>query len=269
MNLVPTTGPQDEATTDLIRSLRDDVIPAAVAETGLEVDVTGPPPPTSTPPTTWRVGCSCSSVRARPVVRAAGDGLPLAARAAQGRGHERDVDRRRLRRGRRRVPVGVGQPAARPRARPDQPLRADDALRRRVRVVHGLRGLPCLPSGRSTAARAIDLVADGLPPPPRGHHGCRRHHDRRSASFMLEDVRDIKVPASGSRSPSCSMPPSSACCWCRRRWSCSATATGGPPLARPAPPRLDVEGGPAAPEPRPTEEPTEEPELAPQLVSQP
>jgi RND superfamily putative drug exporter len=41
MNLVPTTGPQDEATTDLIRSLRDDVIPAAVAGTGLEVDVTG------------------------------------------------------------------------------------------------------------------------------------------------------------------------------------------------------------------------------------
>ncbi len=41
MNLVPMTGPQDEATTDLIRSLRDDVIPAAVADTGLEVDVTG------------------------------------------------------------------------------------------------------------------------------------------------------------------------------------------------------------------------------------
>jgi RND superfamily putative drug exporter len=34
-------------------------------------------------------------------------------------------------------------------------------------------------------------------------------------------------------------------------------------------PRLDVEGGPAAAEPRPAEEPTEEPEPAPQLVSQP
>ena len=47
-------------------------------------------------------------------------------------------------------------------SRPDQPLRADDALRRRVRVVHGLRGLPASgpggvrPHGRSTS------VADGL-----------------------------------------------------------------------------------------------------------
>jgi putative drug exporter of the RND superfamily len=39
--LVPTSGPQDPATTDLVRSLRDDVIPAAVAGTGLEVHVTG------------------------------------------------------------------------------------------------------------------------------------------------------------------------------------------------------------------------------------
>jgi putative drug exporter of the RND superfamily len=41
MTVVPTTGPQEEATTDLIRSLRGDVIPAAVAGTGLDVDVTG------------------------------------------------------------------------------------------------------------------------------------------------------------------------------------------------------------------------------------
>jgi RND superfamily putative drug exporter len=41
MNLIPTTAPQDEATTDLVTALRDDVIPAAVAGTGLDVDVTG------------------------------------------------------------------------------------------------------------------------------------------------------------------------------------------------------------------------------------
>jgi putative drug exporter of the RND superfamily len=41
MNLVPTTAPQEEATSDLVTSLRDDVIPAAVAGTDLDVNVTG------------------------------------------------------------------------------------------------------------------------------------------------------------------------------------------------------------------------------------
>jgi RND superfamily putative drug exporter len=41
MTLIPTTAPQDEATTDLVRSLRDDVIPAAAGATGLDVHVTG------------------------------------------------------------------------------------------------------------------------------------------------------------------------------------------------------------------------------------
>jgi RND superfamily putative drug exporter len=41
MSLVATTAPQDEATSGLVRHLRDDVIPAAVAGTGLDVQVTG------------------------------------------------------------------------------------------------------------------------------------------------------------------------------------------------------------------------------------
>ena len=41
MTLVPTTAPQDEATTDLVRALRADVIPAAIAGTGIDVHVTG------------------------------------------------------------------------------------------------------------------------------------------------------------------------------------------------------------------------------------
>ena len=40
-NLIPTTAPQDAATTDLVETLRDDVIPAAVAGTALDVKVTG------------------------------------------------------------------------------------------------------------------------------------------------------------------------------------------------------------------------------------
>lgn len=41
MNLVPTTAPQDQATSDLVPTLRDEVIPAAVAGTDLNVAVTG------------------------------------------------------------------------------------------------------------------------------------------------------------------------------------------------------------------------------------
>ncbi len=41
MNLVPTTSPQDEATAELVNTLRDEVIPAAVAGTDLDVKVSG------------------------------------------------------------------------------------------------------------------------------------------------------------------------------------------------------------------------------------
>jgi RND superfamily putative drug exporter len=41
INVVPTTAPQDAATTELVSTLRDDVIPAAIAGTALDVTVTG------------------------------------------------------------------------------------------------------------------------------------------------------------------------------------------------------------------------------------
>lgn len=41
MSLVATTAPQDQATSDLVRLLRDDVIPGAVAGSDLDVQVTG------------------------------------------------------------------------------------------------------------------------------------------------------------------------------------------------------------------------------------
>ena len=41
INLVPTTSPQDAATAELVTTLRDDVIPAAIAGTTLDVKVTG------------------------------------------------------------------------------------------------------------------------------------------------------------------------------------------------------------------------------------
>ena len=41
INLVPTTAPQDAATTELVQTLRDNVIPTAIAGTALNVQVTG------------------------------------------------------------------------------------------------------------------------------------------------------------------------------------------------------------------------------------
>jgi len=41
MTLVPSTAPQDEATTQLVGDLRDRVIPAAVGSSGLDVNITG------------------------------------------------------------------------------------------------------------------------------------------------------------------------------------------------------------------------------------
>jgi RND superfamily putative drug exporter len=41
---IPTTAPQDEATTDLVKRLRDDVVPAATEGTGLDVAVAGTVP---------------------------------------------------------------------------------------------------------------------------------------------------------------------------------------------------------------------------------
>ncbi len=43
LTVVPTTSPQDEATTDLVDTLRDTAVPDAVAGTGLSVDVGGTP----------------------------------------------------------------------------------------------------------------------------------------------------------------------------------------------------------------------------------
>ena len=41
MIVIPTTGPQNEATTELVQNLRDDVLPTATSESGLDVLVTG------------------------------------------------------------------------------------------------------------------------------------------------------------------------------------------------------------------------------------
>ncbi|MGY6501109.1 MAG: MMPL family transporter [Acidimicrobiales bacterium] len=44
MTVIPTTPPQDQATTDLVRSLRSEVIPSVVEGTGADVHITGTAP---------------------------------------------------------------------------------------------------------------------------------------------------------------------------------------------------------------------------------
>ena len=96
----------------------------------------------------------------------------------QGRGDEPALDRRGVRRADRDLPVGLGRRAARPRPRDaGLELDADPAVRRAVRPVDGLRGVPALADPRGLAGhrrrhRAASSAASprpggSSPPPPR------------------------------------------------------------------------------------------------------
>ena len=104
--------------------------------------------------------------RARAVVRAARAGLPLAARAAEGRGHEPALDRRGVRHRHVRVrPPLVGDVRRARRRGPDRLVRAAHDVRDPVRALDGLRGLPHDPRpGALPGRRAIrtSAVIEGL-----------------------------------------------------------------------------------------------------------
>ena len=127
--------------------IRADVLPEAVADTGAVARVTGQT--ALEEDLSQRISERLRVVHRRrraAVVPAPDDRVPLGARAAEGRDHEPAVDRCRLRRDRRHVPVGLGQGPARPRGDdPGQPVRPDDHVRHPVRPLHGLRGVPALP----------------------------------------------------------------------------------------------------------------------------
>ena len=172
MQVVPKGSPQDESTTQLVHRLRDDVDPRRDAraptldvhvggQTAIGVDLAdtlGPAPALHVP--------------RDPVaqLRPADARVPIAARAAQGRDHEPAVDRRRVRRDRRDLPVRLGQERRRHRqGRPDRGVGADDAVRDRVRPLDGLRGVPARRgSRRSTTAPATTRPRSrtGSPRPP-------------------------------------------------------------------------------------------------------
>ncbi len=105
----PTTAPQDERTDQLVHHLRSDVLPASVrghrrhGVAHRPGDGHRPHRPHHEPPP------GVHRRRRGDVVPAADDRVPVDPRPAQGRPHEPAVDRRRLRRARRGVPVGLGQ----------------------------------------------------------------------------------------------------------------------------------------------------------------
>jgi RND superfamily putative drug exporter len=273
MNLVPTTGPQDEATTDLIRSLRDDVIPAAMAGTGLEVDVTGLSA-TNIDTTDYLAGrmlvffgavLALSFVLLAMVFRSLL--VPLKAvvmnvmsiAAAYG------------------VVVAVFQWGWGSQLLGLEPGPINPYVPMMLfAVVFGLSmdyEVFLLSRVREEYGRTGDAstsVADGLAATARVITAAAAIMVVVFASFMLEDVRDIKVFGLGlavavlldATLVRMALVPATMELLGDRNWWL-------PRWLDRVLPRLDVEGGPAAPEPRPAEEPTEEPEPAPQLVSQP
>jgi len=118
----------------------------------------------------------------RDVVPAAARRLPLGAGPAEGGGNEPALDRGVLRRAGGGLPVGLGAPAARAaRHGPDLAVPAGVDVRRAVRPVDGLRGLPAQPDPRGLPAQRElayqrRLRADRY---GAGHHLRRSNHDLR------------------------------------------------------------------------------------------
>ena len=231
MQVFPKSDPQSEATSELVSRLRDDLIPAVVGSQ-LDVKVGG-----ITAASDDFAGYTANRLpdlhrrRVAALVPAAHGRVPQPARAAQGRHHEHAVDRRRVRRGGRGVPVGVGCAAHQRRALgPDRSLGTGLHLRRRVRPVDGLRGVPALadPGGvrphrqqrRRGRRRLGPHRTRRSPPPPRSWCAC-------SAASCSDPWSRSRFWVSASRSRCSSTPPSFGSCSCPPRWSCWATGTGG------------------------------------------
>ena len=230
MPVFPTTSPQDRGGVDLIHHLRGEVLPAARAGTGIEGHVGGITAAFDDVSELRRgPAAGLHRGRAADVIPPADGGVPIAARAVEGRDHEPAVDRRGLRRAGRGLPVGHRRVDHRRQARPDRGLPADDAVRHPVRAVDGLRGLPALAgSRRSTTARDnAQAVADGMNATARVITAAALDHGDGLRLVHVRRRPGLKEFGLGWRGRSSSTPRSCGWCSCRRRWSCSATPTGG------------------------------------------
>ncbi|MDZ7732912.1 MAG: MMPL family transporter [Acidimicrobiia bacterium] len=114
-------------------------------------------------------------------LRAAARRVPIDPRTAQGRGDEPPLHRRRLRHRRRALPVGLGRRPAGCVVRARRALRPDDAVRHRLRTLHGLRGLPPLAGEGGVRPPRRQRHRGGRRPGRHGptHHRGRPHHDLR------------------------------------------------------------------------------------------
>jgi len=183
MIVTPATGPQDTRTEDLVRTLRADVIPAAIAGSQATVHVGGA--------TAVAIDSTANISSRIPILIAAVVllsmllllvALPKHCRRGQGRGDEPAVCRRRLRCRRARSAGRLGRAAHRDRpSHPAGPVHPGADVRRAVRVVHGLRGLPGRPDAGNLAGHRQQHAGHRQGPGRHrpGHHRRRSDHDRR------------------------------------------------------------------------------------------
>ena len=178
----PTTGPQDKATRDTVERLRSEVIPRALAGSPAHAHIGG------------QMGAlrrcrrasqrSAISVhRCHPliVVPPSHAGLPIGARATEGRRGQPAEHRGVVRRHGDGVSVGMGRGPYRPHLdRADRLVHPDVHVRDPLRPLHGLRGLPPHQSSggvrRQQRQRRVGRPRHRQYRP--GNHIGRAHHDR-------------------------------------------------------------------------------------------
>ena len=175
LNLTPTTAPSDEATADLVTTLRDDVDPEGRRRARTCR-------PTSAGTTAGYVDLA-SAISSKLIItiarrggaelRAAAARVPLDRDPAHGGADEPGVDRRRVRRRQRGVREGLGREPGRARRRgADRLLRAADDVRDPVRALDGLRGVP---DDAHQGALARDARQQGVGHPRHRDDGSRDH----------------------------------------------------------------------------------------------
>ena len=147
---IPKTAPQDQATSDLLADLRENVIPEAVAGTPLKVYVGGNTAGFEDFSRQGRLApAGLHRGRDRPLGAAADHGLPLTVGPAGLGRLQPALGGRGVRRRHRGLPAGRGrEPDRRRLRRADRLLHPGDAVRDPVRLEHGLQRLPALADPR-------------------------------------------------------------------------------------------------------------------------
>ena len=196
-NVVPTTGPQDEATTELVDRLRDDVLPAGRGSRPASRS-TSPArsPSTSTSPTTsasrlpyfFGAVLALSFLLLMVVFRSLLVPLKAVIMNLLSIGAAYGIVVALFQWGWLSDITGV-QPA------PIEPWIADDAVRHRLRPVDGLRGVPAVPDPGGVAPHRRQPHVGGRRP---GRHGQGHHRGRRDHGGRLRQLPARGRPGASS-----------------------------------------------------------------------